>query len=710
MKKILIIILAPIFLATCTQPDEYPSSRSTPTPIVSQSPLPTDILLPSPTPSPLFTPTPFSPVHIETRVPAPTEAISSGNANRVVELARWGDGVIGQVEFSPNGHSIVFNTSLGIYIFNPVDLIQMRFIPTDSMVLDFAISPDSKMIAVSTLDNILVLDIQNEKIIKTFDYISHALAFSPDGSILAVGTGDPWLCDQGPIHLWRVHDWDLIQTLEPKLGCTKEITFSSNGNYLAASGLVVWIWKMDEGVASLYTMSDHFDRFIKDMTFFEKNPLLPVGYRNVGGMAEVSLLRISDGSWERVLNTGTQSSDAISAVSYSPDGNFLAVSSSEGIEIWNSSSWEYIRTIAVDEQNIHSLAWSPDALNMISASSDAGLQKWDVNSGELLGSFHNFSHPIHSLAWSSDGKKLTTAIRYGGGVLIRDAGTGSLIKHLQSVSTISSLEFSPDGSILAIGLENAIVELWNTQTWELLSILEGEFGYSLTKVSFSSDGSRMAANIRGDDYTIETIMIWDTRDWSVINNIAIEGDENLLHDISLSPDGQMVAAALSVSYSPYIHIWNVDDGSLKHSFKDETLPGQKNPNNVYYESISFSLDGSTLGASSIDIFNNQNQYSVRFWRLVDGELVSMINGPTSSEKKGFTVLINHNIAWSPFNDLVSYAGADGILRLINPISGTVLAELHGHTAWIPGVAFSPDGTMIATVSLDGTVRIWGFPP
>jgi ribosome assembly protein 4 len=36
--------------------------------------------------------------------------------------------------------------------------------------------------------------------------------------------------------------------------------------------------------------------------------------------------------------------------------------------------------------------------------------------------------------------------------------------------------------------------------------------------------------------------------------------------------------------------------------------------------------------------------------------------------------------------------------------------LRGHTGWVLGLAFSPDGQQIASASADGTVKIWKAPP
>jgi WD40 repeat protein len=64
------------------------------------------------------------------------------------------------------------------------------------------------------------------------------------------------------------------------------------------------------------------------------------------------------------------------------------------------------------------------------------------------------------------------------------------------------------------------------------------------------------------------------------------------------------------------------------------------------------------------------------------------------------------VAFSPDGRLLATAGRDKVVRLWDPAIGECLRILTGHTDWVTGVAFSPDGRLLATASRDKTARLW----
>jgi WD40 repeat protein len=64
------------------------------------------------------------------------------------------------------------------------------------------------------------------------------------------------------------------------------------------------------------------------------------------------------------------------------------------------------------------------------------------------------------------------------------------------------------------------------------------------------------------------------------------------------------------------------------------------------------------------------------------------------------------VAFSPDGALLATASRDGTARLWDPTTGQHCTTLRGHTDLVSGVAFSPDGALLATASNDGTARLW----
>ena len=73
--------------------------------------------------------------------------------------------------------------------------------------------------------------------------------------------------------------------------------------------------------------------------------------------------------------------------------------------------------------------------------------------------------------------------------------------------------------------------------------------------------------------------------------------------------------------------------------------------------------------------------------------------------RGHTNIVS-SIAWSPDGKILASNSVDDTIRLWDPRSGAFLQELTGHTDSIYSVAWSPDGKMLASGSVDDTIRLW----
>ncbi|MGH3889237.1 MAG: WD40 repeat domain-containing protein, partial [Pseudonocardiaceae bacterium] len=89
--------------------------------------------------------------------------------------------------------------------------------------------------------------------------------------------------------------------------------------------------------------------------------------------------------------------------------------------------------------------------------------------------------------------------------------------------------------------------------------------------------------------------------------------------------------------------------------------------------------------------------TARLWDPATGQHRSTLEGHTDWV---------WGVAFSPDGTQLATASDDGTARLWDPATGQHRSTLQGHTSGVRGVAFSPDGTQLATASDDGTARLW----
>jgi len=176
---------------------------------------------------------------------------------------------------------------------------------------------------------------------------------------------------------------------------------------------------------------------------------------------------------------------------------------------------------------------------------------WDVSQWEEIGSYR-LKNWVTSLAFSPDAQILAIGSAAG-----NSAGlvAGSLIelwdlesrRRVHSLSApgyhVVSLAFSPDGQVLASGNWSGDLVLWNPEAGEKFGSL-GQHDSPVRELAFSPDGDLLAAVIlTGGAGSIE---LWNVETRQEINQL--QGDR-----VAFSPDGRALASIVFSS----VRLWGV---------------------------------------------------------------------------------------------------------------------------------------------------------
>ena len=236
-------------------------------------------------------------------------------------------------------------------------------------------------------------------------------------------------------------------------------------------------------------------------------------------------------------------------------------------------------------------------------------------------------------------------------------------------SRARSVAFSPDGTTLASGSADGMLQLWNVATKTKITTLEDSDDV-VTSVDFSLDGTTLAAGM-GDG----TVTLWDVATKTHIATFPEHGRD--VKSVMFSPDGTTLAA---VAEDNTVKLWNV---------ATKTNIANLSGHNHYLTSVAFSPDGTLASGSADD--------TVRLWDVATKTHIATLNAYSGVGA----------VAFSPDGTILAAGVSAKGVELWDVATKTKITSLAGHSSWVHSVAFSPNGTIIASGSSgDRTVKLW----
>jgi WD40 repeat protein len=287
-----------------------------------------------------------------------------------------------------------------------------------------------------------------------------AVAFSPDGRTLAVGT-------LSRVALWSLADGCPVAFLTDTPGPVHALVFSRDGRRLVVgSGLPA-----RSGAVRVYAVPDGT---LEQVFEGHKDVVYAIALRNDGCQlasagfdSTVRLWNLADGSPAGVFRGH---SDFVYEVAYAADGrSLLSASKDRSVKRFDATTLKGLVTYSDHDDDIFALAIRPDGRQFVSAGNEPQLRWWSIDGDKPAKKVGGHSGPVHQLAFSADGKRLISA-GGDGSVRLWDGASGSMQRALAGASDWQyAAALSPDGHFAAAGGWDGLVRVWDADKGSLLA-------------------------------------------------------------------------------------------------------------------------------------------------------------------------------------------------------------------------------------------------
>ena len=263
-------------------------------------------------------------------------------------------------------------------------------------------SPDGKLLALGTFQEVRLINPADSQTVATLQGHAEqvrAVAWSPDGKLLAAAGGLPG--QKGEIKLWNTATRTLARTIPGHRDCIYAAVFSPDGKSLATASYdkLIKIWDTETG-KEIRTLKDHIDA-IYALAF------TPDGTRLISASADRSV-KVWDYATGERLYTMSEPIDGLNTIVVSPKGDFVAAGGlDKTIRVWQLGPKAAMlkSTLIAHEDAILQLSWSPDGATLISSSADRTIKAFSVPALEQRGDWPKQSDWVTALQFAPDGKQ-----------------------------------------------------------------------------------------------------------------------------------------------------------------------------------------------------------------------------------------------------------------------------------------------------------------
>jgi WD40 repeat protein/uncharacterized caspase-like protein len=381
----------------------------------------------------------------------------------------------------------------------------------------------------------------------------------------------------------------------------------------------------------------------------------------------------------------------ITAVAISPDGLMLASGNTDDtVKLWQVNTGRELRTLAGHANNVTAIAFNPDGSILVSASTDKTLKLWSVKDGKELRTFTGHIDTINAVCFSNDGK-IIASVSDDKTVKLWDAASGKEIATLTGhTKKVRAVAFSPDGQTLASASDDMSVKLWEATSGKELRAFTGHTE-EVTRVVFDADGKMLVS------MSLSAIKFWEITSGKEIGAVT----ERNMGAYSMAYDSNTNQLAIGCVDS-IIKLWDTRSNNKPRILRGYAYPAKF---------IAFSPDGRTLASSRLDgvrIWDGENGSNMRV--IVPSLGASVRSIAFSPDSQWLAIGTNFQKEFADFPDSIKkQLGIEETVPTIKIYAvqtSKLVRTIRAHEEGIYALAFSPDGKIIASGSVDKAIKLW----
>jgi WD40 repeat protein len=643
--------------------------------------------------------------------------------------------------FSPKGDRLAVSVDGYLRLW---DLGSSQWISEDLEYGDLwsglAWSPDGKILYSTQGGRVLVWDAVTGALVKVvggFHPNTAQLTSSPDGALLAAAIPYPTVWKDSIVTVWETANWKKIATIHSEGAWENRPVFSLDGKYLAfrdADRIGVWDARSGQQIQSIDSDGNALgftrDGNLVTITRHWNAGTLATGEIRVWDIASGSTIRavtidtridypiafspqtslvafigykkdvLADGSYQEIEVWDLVSSKLVYhhevgyVFQFSPDGALLAIKEKDLISLISTASWEALTNGASPASPFQypELVFRPDG-KMLAFEGDS-LARWDI-SGVSSAAQTEKSRPTPMQTNPPTTTPLPTSTplpmvditsiplptQAPDAIRVENADRLALVDQLGRGSA-DRLAWSPDWKTIAIA-GSLGVGLYDANS--LIERSQISPGKPIRNLAFSPDGKTLAT---GDALDGE-IGIWDVSSEKKLRTMS--GDPGGVDILQFSPEGQHLLLRLDLKGQWPLTTVDIDSGANGPTFSGELG-----------DTCAFSPDGKFVLCGA-------NGNTARIWDSRSGEVVFTLPSRTSAVT---------SVSWATDGRTVAVAYQEAVVQIWDVtqpnaarLNQTLQAgEVDMKQFWpdylYPMATFSPDSSMLASVSKDNQVRLW----